>query len=44
VEPVIGKQVPVPAGIQSILDLPKKSLKINPDYDELRSVLEGSVK
>jgi threonine synthase len=44
VEPVIGEQVPVPAGIQSILDLPKKSLKINPDYDELRSVLEGSVK
>jgi hypothetical protein len=36
--------VPVPAGIQSILDLPKKSLKINPDYDELRSVLEASVK
>jgi threonine synthase len=40
VEPVIGRQVPVPEGIRSILDLPKNSLKIDPDYEALRAVLE----
>lgn len=44
VEPVIHEQVPVPAGIQSMLGLPKNSLKINPEYDALRAVLEESVK
>lgn len=43
VEPVIGEPVPVPPAIQSVLELPKKSLKINPDYEELRAVLEKGV-
>lgn len=42
VEPVIGEVVPIPAGIQSILDLPRKSRKIAPDYEALRAVLEES--
>jgi threonine synthase len=40
VEPVIGQQVPVPESIRSILDLPKISLKIAPDYEALRAILE----
>lgn len=40
VEPVTGRQVPVPESIRSILDLPKKSLIIEPDYEALRAVLE----
>ena len=42
VEPVIGEEVPIPAGIQAILNLPKKSRKIEPDYEALRSVLAES--
>lgn len=40
VEPVIGETVPVPEGIRSILGLPKKSQKIDPDYEALRAELE----
>lgn len=40
VEPVIGEKVPVPGSIQSILDLPKTSQKIEPEYEALRAVLE----
>jgi threonine synthase len=40
VEPVIGEQVPVPESIRSILNNPKKSLKIEPDYEALRAELE----
>jgi threonine synthase len=40
VEPVIGEPVPVPESIQGILKNPKKSLKIEPDYEALRAELE----
>lgn len=40
VEPVIKEKVPVPESIKSILDLPKKSLKIEPEYEALRTILE----
>jgi threonine synthase len=40
VEPVIGERVPVPESIRAILDLPQKSLKIEPDYEALRTELE----
>jgi threonine synthase len=40
VEPVIGQAVPVPSSISSILDLPKKSHKIDPGYEALEAALE----
>jgi threonine synthase len=43
VEPVIGEKVPIPPAIEGILELPKKSLKINPDYEALKAVLEAGV-
>jgi threonine synthase len=40
VEPVTGDRVPVPESISSILEIPKKSMIIEPDYEALKVELE----
>lgn len=40
VEPVINATVPIPAAVESILTLEKKSTVIAPDYEALRGYLE----
>jgi threonine synthase len=39
VEPVIGKKVPLPASVKSLLDKKKQSVPMEPSYDELKSYL-----
>lgn len=39
VEPVIGKSVPMPETIKSIIDLKKQSLKMEVRYEDLQSIL-----
>jgi len=39
VEPIIGKTVPMPESIKSIVDLKKQSLKMEVQYESLRSIL-----
>jgi threonine synthase len=39
VEPIIGKEVPMPESIKAIVDLKKQSLKMDVRYEDLQSVL-----
>ncbi len=39
VEPVIGEPVAIPPSVKAILDLPKKSTRIEPEYDTLKKQL-----
>ena len=40
VEPLIGEALPVPEGIARVMDLPRRSVVIEPELRELRRVLE----
>ncbi|MEJ7739936.1 MAG: threonine synthase [Chitinophagaceae bacterium] len=42
VEPVINEQVPMPDAIKGLLNQPKKSIRINVDYKELKNYLLGT--
>lgn len=42
VEPVIGEPVPIPVGVRAILDLPKKSTLMDPDYSTVKGFLLDS--
>lgn len=39
IEPVIKEKVPVPASVQALIDLPKKSTRMGADYEDLKNYL-----
>lgn len=39
VEPVIGEEIPLPLSVSDLLKKKKKSIQINPNYQELRNLL-----
>jgi len=39
VEPVIGQKVPVPEAVEAILGLPKQSIRMNAEYEQLKQYL-----
>ena len=39
VEPVIGEPVKMPPAVKAIIDLPKKSILMEPDYETLKTIL-----